>query len=176
MAKTQPKILLTDIGVTIVVFMVTVVMLGITNYRNNQAGTELPYRELEAGLNISDPNLSDTIYLFHSGDAARQIFPRFTQNNVNWDKQLLVAYVAPPQPGAAYRIDVVNSRRQGPVVTIGYRIAASPAGGAGVLSSQPVLFVTMDRDDLVSSSELTFRFQNIDTNQTTSLSVAPDEI
>src|SRR3989344_4249911 len=105
MAKSRPKIILTDIGVTIVVFMVAAVMLGVTNYRNHQAGNALDYQMVKTNITIARPELGDTIYLFDSGNETRQTFPRFTKT-IDWDKRVLLAYVASPQPTAGYQFDL----------------------------------------------------------------------
>jgi len=167
--------LLTDIGVTIVVFIVATVMLGITNYRNNQAGNGLTYKEIEISTNITDPNLADTIHLFHSTAEVRQVFPQFTKT-VNWDKQVLMAYIASPQSGAGYHLEMVSAHRQGPVATLQYRLNSPLTTPNVAVITQPVLFITLTKTDLVASSQLTFRFQNINTNQTSSLSIFPNEI
>ncbi len=174
MAKSRPKIILTDIGVTIVVFMVAAVMLGVTNYRNHQAGNALDYQMVKTNITIARPELGDTIYLFDSGNETRQTFPRFTKT-IDWDKRVLLAYVASPQPTAGYQFDLTSAHRQGPVATLRYRLrpplTTLPSGAV-----QPVLFVTLERAELVSSSQFTFRLQNIETNQTASLSVPFNEL
>ena len=171
----QPTELLTDIGVTLVVFIVAITMLGITNYQNHQAGSGLDYKEIEISTNIADPDLADTIYLFHSKDEVRQIFPQFTKA-VDWNKQVLMTYIASPQSGAGYQLKMVDAKRQGPIATLQYRLQTPLNPFDSTIVTQPVMFVTLTKSDLVSSSQFTFRFQNIDTNQTSSLSIFPNEI
>jgi hypothetical protein len=167
----KSKALLIDIGITIAVFMIAAALLGITNYRNNQLGTELPYQQLTTGLSSTDLDLADTVHLFRSADEASAIFPDFAPR-INWDKQLLLTYIGSPQPTSGYTMKVIDARRQGPVATIRYRIAPPSNNSLNLtVLTQPVMVAAFNRDDLIASSQFTFRFQDIDTGRTNSLSL-----
>ena len=172
----KSKTLLIDIGIGIAVFMIAAAILGITNYRNNQQGIELPYQQLATKLSSTDLDLSDTVRLFRELDEVQNIFPDFTPQ-VNWDKQLLLSYIGSPQPTSGYALKIISARRQGPVATIQYQIVPPPTSSINLtVLTQPVMMAAFNRADLAASSQFTFRFQNVDTGRTTSLSLFLNEI
>lgn len=172
----QTKDRLVDIGITLVVFIIATVVLGITNYQNNQQEVEVFYRQLDSGIAVFDQNIANTVHLFKSAEDVESAFPHFDAK-VNWNKEVALVYIGYPQASSGYGLQLVGGDQQGQTVTLKYKVTP-PAPGMSYLTviTQPTLTIAVNRINLVNSGPLIFRFQDIDTNQTTSLTVLPDEV
>ncbi|MDD5606234.1 MAG: protease complex subunit PrcB family protein [Patescibacteria group bacterium] len=172
----KSKDLLIDIGVTLVVFTVAVLLLGFTNYQNNKSDQGVTFRQLETGIALYEQTVDSSLFLIQSAEDANLVFPEFNER-VNWAQEVVLGYIEYPQPTTGYTLKVTSVTRQGPQITVNYQLLLpSDASLNLTVVTQPTLFVALNRTDLASSSQLTIRFRNELTNQTTSLSVSPDEI
>lgn len=172
----QTKDRLVDIGITLIVFIIATVVLGITNYQNNQQEVEVFYRQVDADIVIFDQNIANTVHLFRSAEDAEAAFPQFDAK-INWSKEVALVYISYPQASSGYGLQLASGNQQGQTVTLKYKVTP-PAPGRSYLTviTQPTLTIAVNRINLVSNGPLIFRFQDIDTNQTTSLTVLPDEV
>lgn len=172
----KSKNLLIDIGVTIVVFIVAVLLLGYTNYRNNSANLGIEFRQLHAGIVLHNEATDSSVVLLQSGEEATTFFPTFNKT-VDWKKEIILSYTEYPLPTSGYTLETTSVTRQGPQITINYKLLFPPTGSINLtVLTQPTMFIAINRTDLASSSQLTIRFHNEVTQQTTSLSISPDEI
>lgn len=171
----QTKDRLVDIGITLVVLIIATVILGVTNYRNNQQNLEVFYRQPASNMAVFDQNIAGTLHFFSSLDEAQAVFPEFDAK-VNWNNEAALIYISYPQPSSGYSLKLADGTQQGQTVLFQYRIVP-PASDRAYLTviTQPVLVVAINRVSLVSTSPLIFRFQDVDSNQTTSLTVLPNE-
>lgn len=176
MASSETKDRLVDIGITLVVFIVATVILGVVNYHNNQQKVEVFYRQLDPHITVFDQNLANTAYLFSSQADIKAAFPEFSAK-VSWNNEVLLLYISNPQPSSGYSLKLIDGTPQGDVILFRYRLV-EPAPGFSYLTvlSQPVMAVAINRVNLVSTGPLILRFQDIKTSQTTSLTVTPEQL
>lgn len=172
----ETKDRLADIGITLVVFIFATIILGVVNYRNNRQEVEVFYHQIEPNVAVFDQSLANTVYLFSSVEDTRAAFPEFSAR-VNWDKEAVLFYISNPQPSSGYSLKLVDGSLQGQTILFGYQLV-EPAPGRSYLTAitQPVMAVAINRVKLVSSNPLILRFQDIKTNQTTSLTILPEEL
>jgi len=173
---TQKKGLLIEIGVSIAVLMVATVALGTIYNRNIEEGTELPWTDIEVNTFITDINLQNNVIAFSNPDEFEIIFPNtpLATQDIDWDTQLLLAYIGNPTPVMDYSYEIIGSHIQGTVATLKYRFSFSDANNPFPLEpnakqNHPVLFVALSRSNIDTTNQFTFRFQNADTNETHSL-------
>ncbi len=176
MTLQETKDKLVDVGITLVVFIFATIILGVVNYRNNQQEVDVFYRQIEPNIVVFDQSLANTVYLFSSAEDIRAAFPEFSAR-VNWDKEEVLFYISNPQPSSGYSLKLVDGSLQGQTILFRYRLV-EPALGRSYLTAitQPVMAVAINRVKLVSSNPLILRFQDTKTNQTTSLTILPEEL
>lgn len=172
----KSKDLLIDIGVTLVVFIVAVALLGWTNYRNNSSDSAIAYEHLDTDVVLYETVPNNSLFLLQSEQEATAIFPTLDAT-IDWDKQVVLGYIEHPQPTSGYSLEVSAVKKQGQLITVDYQLLfPSPDSVNLTVLTQPTLFIALNRTDLVTSNQMTVRFYNQLTAQTTSLSISPDEI
>ena len=174
MANSIRKDRLVDIGITLVVLIVAVVVLGITNYQHSQQQLEVFYRQVDSDIAIFDENVANTAHLFRTADELAAAFPE-SNVKLNWNREALLFYVGHPQSSSGYDIKLVGADQQGQTITFKYKIVPPEPGRAYLtVITQPTLAIAINHVNLVSGGSVILRLQNVDTNQTTSLTVPTD--
>jgi hypothetical protein len=172
----KSKDLLVDIGVTLVVFTAAVLLLGFTNYRNNQSDLGIKFRQLDASPTLFDQITESSIVFLQSEAEAVAFFPEFDET-IDWEKEVVLGYIESFQPTSGYTLKTSTVNKQGQEITVDYQLLLPPVDSTNLtVLTRPTMFIAISKTDLASSSQLTIRFHNETTSQTTSLSISPDEI
>ena len=177
---TQKKGLLIEIGVTIVVFMIATIALGVVYERNVKTGIELPWININIQVTTNNPELQNTVLAFLSKEELQNIFPK-TINNINWETHILLTYIGNAAPTSDYSYEITEGIKIGSVATLKYNFSFSetndtfPLGIDDANQNYPVLFVALKKSDIDITNQFTFRFQNAITNETHSLTLFEHE-
>ncbi|RLC37358.1 hypothetical protein DRH29_02045 [candidate division Kazan bacterium] len=177
---TKKKGLLIEIGVGIAVFMVATVALGILYNRDTETGTELQWTDTNIHTFTDNSALQNSVLAFFNKEDLQAAFPDISGENIDWQANIILAYVSSVAPAADYDYEIIEGQKLGSVATLKYKFSFLETNDAFPLGlettqSHPVLFVAVDRKDVDTTNPFTFRFQNADTNETHSLTIFENE-
>lgn len=178
---TKKKGLLIEVGVTIAVFMLATIALGVAYNRNVETGTELLWTDINIYTVTNNPELKNNVLAFFTEDELLNTFPDIDSLNINWETHIALAYVGNVAPTTDYNYEITEGHRLGSVATLKYRFSfpeindTFPLGIDDSTQNHPVLFVAIDQEDIDATNQFTFRFQNADTNETHSLTIFEHE-
>ena len=177
---TQKKGLLIDIGVTIIVFMIATITLGVVYNDNVESGTDLQWTDIDIYTVTDKSELQNKVLASFSANDLTEMFPN-AEADIDWNTHFVLAYVGNLAPINNYSYEITEGQMQGSTATLKYRFSfpdvndVFPFDPDTTLQNHPVLFVALERPDIDLSSQFTFRFQNADTNETHSLTIFDDE-
>lgn len=165
-----------DIIITGIVFIFVTISLAIINYQNISYKNFASVKQIPTDITVLEEQSSEQIYVFKNLSEVKNIFPEFS-DNVDWDKNNLIAYIGLPQPNPGYHLQLQQAKRESNYLNITYKTIppASESSNISVIS-YPVLFATIDKDDLTAGSDLYIQFIESQTRHTQSLKIPSNEI
>lgn len=165
-----------DIIITGVVFVFVTVSLTIVNYQNLSQRNFASVRQIPTQITILEDQSSEQIYLFKNLAEVQNSFPEFSED-IDWNKNNLIAYIGLPQPNPAYQIKIESAKRESNYLNITYK-TIPPDSEINTISviSYPVLFATVAKKDLIAGSDLYIQFIESQTKHTETLKILPNEI
>lgn len=157
------------------VLIVTLIVLGINNYRGHLGGFDLIYETADA-VPTSAKTQANTAFVIQTAQELTQIARPTQPVSINWDKQIAIAYFADIKPTTGYQVIIDNVHREGTNIGIRYQVTP-PATDAKITRTKttPGSLVILDRSRLISSSEITINLLN-GKQITHTLKLTPDQI
>ncbi|MFA5009830.1 MAG: hypothetical protein WC553_01185 [Patescibacteria group bacterium] len=149
------------------ILILTLVLLGVKNYRTNYFGFNLDHSNLVGTL--IDKKQAGTAHLITSDTELAKLCHLTKDAQIDWQNQVVFAFFGLTK--SSDQLELTSLRRQGADVNLHYAVTprSTPT------TNYPVLLTVVDRTRLIASSTLTVKF--INNNTITNLfTITPDQI
>jgi len=170
----KPKPFISSLWGIAFVLILAIVVLGINNYRGNQAGFNIAF---SSSIVIpTDKTKANSFQLIDTAEMFAKLCQPTEPVSIDWTKQLALVYFAPAQSTTSHLVKPLSVHRDNTTINIDYQLETPTVDTKTVSGPNYTgVAILLDRARLISSSNLLVNLlQNKTITQ--SLIITPNQI